>query len=445
MGIHTTQCQSNGNGEPSRNAVMEGETIQQPESTLDERPENRPSPNTFTAIGTSPVCRTESLGCSESLSTISNRNPLSDLSKNPSLGGSDSDKVVHPASLLFCVINAASFKAEYEEFCHNPNATPQSWLSLLFAVLALACRADEDPERGCLSDDLSTLHFGANSDGAAWFLICTSLISQHLLTNDPPFEPSLSSLKAIILIIYGRTHRGDDVFSKLQLAYRTASSTKCHMDTTQCVVKPSVCEEYRQLLIGLKMLFLLNAQVHDYYRNRDLTQCIEPRADIYESTERSHLPVSVEGPPTTQMTFTILNLQLLEISDRICVSAERGSMSEWSLAGLETELFRMEKQCSEIYTKVSETDSQLGSHQGSQSILRCYINYLLHLLFLPDLQRYLDGDIAPGTGMSQLKCIAFAKASLRCFNLSAGNMQSKSYEASQGFRKMFNTKKPGLY
>jgi hypothetical protein len=22
-------------------------------------------------------------------------------------------------------------------------------------------------------------HFGANSDGAAWFLICTSLISQH--------------------------------------------------------------------------------------------------------------------------------------------------------------------------------------------------------------------------------------------------------------------------
>ncbi|OQE59226.1 hypothetical protein PENNAL_c0334G05711 [Penicillium nalgiovense] len=187
-----------------------------------------------------------------------------------------------------------------------------------------------------------------------------------------------------------------------------------------------VCAEYRQLLIGLKMLFLLNAQVHDYYRNRDITQGIERRADIYKSTERPHLPISVEGSPTMQMTFTILNLQLLEISAKICVGTERGLMSEWSLAGLETELFRIEKQCSEVYTEVSESDS-LGSHPGIQGILHCYINYLLHLLFLPDLQRYLNGDIAPGTRISQLKCIAFAKASLQCFNLLAEDMQSKSY------------------
>jgi hypothetical protein len=29
-------------------------------------------------------------------------------------------------------------------------------------------------------------HFGANSDGAAWFLICTSLISQH--STKPQFK-----------------------------------------------------------------------------------------------------------------------------------------------------------------------------------------------------------------------------------------------------------------
>ena len=267
--------------------------------------------------------------------------------------------------------------------------------------------------------------------GAVFLTICRCFTRKPpgtvLLTNDPPFEPSPTSLKAIVLIIYGRTHRGADVFSNLQLAYHTASSTKCHIDTTQCVVEPMVCAEYRQLLIGLKMLFLLNAQVHDYYRNRDITQGIERRADIYKSTERPHLPICVEGSPTTQMTFTILNLQLLEISDKICVGTERGLMSEWSLAGLETELFRIEKQCSEIYTKVSESDSQLGSHPGIQGILHCYINYLLHLLFLPDLQRYLNGDIAPGTRISQLKCIAFAKASLQCFNLLAEDMQSKSY------------------
>lgn len=81
------------------------------------------------------------------------------------------------------------------------------------------------------------------------------------LLNDPPFEPSLSSLKAIILIIYGRTHRGEDVFSDLQLAYRTAISTKCHIDTRQCVVEPMACEEYGPLLIGLKTLSLHNASL----------------------------------------------------------------------------------------------------------------------------------------------------------------------------------------
>lgn len=100
--MHTIQGQSNGNSESSRNAVMEAETIQQPDSTLDERPENRPSPNTFTALDTRQVCRKESLSCSETLSIISNVNPLSDLSKSPSLDGSDSDKGAHPASLIGC-------------------------------------------------------------------------------------------------------------------------------------------------------------------------------------------------------------------------------------------------------------------------------------------------------------------------------------------------------
>ena len=99
--MHTIQGQSNGNSESSRNAVME-EAIQQPASTPDERPENWPSPNTLTALDTRQVCRKKTLICSETLSTISNGNPLSDLSKSPSLDGSDSDKGAHPASLIGC-------------------------------------------------------------------------------------------------------------------------------------------------------------------------------------------------------------------------------------------------------------------------------------------------------------------------------------------------------
>ncbi|CAI7613039.1 unnamed protein product [Penicillium viridicatum] len=418
IGMHTIQHQSDGDGESSQDAILETET---------------PSLNPLTTLDTNPACRNEVPGCSQVLSTTSNMTPLSDLSKTPSLDVSGSDKAVvgcssrmellgvlpscqridrliekyfTSISMLFCVIDAASFKAEYEVFCHDPYVASQSWLSLLLAILALACRAEEDPGRGCLSDDLSMLY-----EKAAW---------SCLLTNEPP---SLSSLKAIILIIYGRTHRGEDVFSDLQLAYRTAASTQCHIDTMQCAAEPMVCEEYRCLLIGLKMLSLLNAQIHDYYRNRDLTQGIERLADTYESTERSHLPISVEGSPATQMIFTILSLQLLEISDIIFASVKGGLMSECSLAGVEIELHRMEKHCSEIYTKLGESNSEFAFHQGSHCILHCYINYIIHLLFLPDLQRYIDGDITPETRESQLKCIAFAKSSLQNFNLLAENMQ----------------------
>jgi hypothetical protein len=188
-----------------------------------------------------------------------------------------------------------------------------------------------------------------------------------------------------------------------------------------------ICEEYRCLLIGLETLSLLNAEVHDYYRNRNLIRGIEIPVDNYELTKKSRLLLSVKGSSTTQMTFTNLNLQLLKISDTICTSAEAGLMPGWTIAGLETELLRREKNCTKHYTKLSRDDSQLAPHQGSHGILNCYINYLLHLLFLPDLQRYLDGEITPETKISQLKCMSFAKASLRSFNLLAENMQFKSY------------------
>ncbi|CAG8875815.1 unnamed protein product [Penicillium salamii] len=437
------QHQSDGAAEPYWNAVTETEPIQQHESTLSVGTDNARSPYTLTAHDTRRVRRSESLDCTEQLSTTRSVTSLSDLSRTPSLDASDSDGGAHASSLvscssydeilhvlpsrqmidsligryfssismLFCVVNAAKFETQYEAFCRNTQGVTPSWLSLLFAILALGCRAEEDSKRLYLSDDLSIFY-----EKAAW---------HSLLASDSPSEPSLSALKAIVLIIYGRAHRGQDVFSDLQLAYRMAASIKGH-SAGQNVVEPTVCEEYQCLLTDMKTLSLLNAQVHDYYHNQDLIQDLLPPADIYESTGRANLSLGVEESPP-QMTFTILNLQLLEISHTIFMSAEIGFKSEWSLDGLQTELFRMEKHCSEVYANLGHSDSQLGSHQGSHGILHCYINYLVHLLFLPDLDRYLDGDITPETRTSQQKCTIFAKASLRNFNLLAENMQCKSY------------------
>lgn len=110
------------------------------------------------------------------------------------------------------------------------------------------------------------------------------------------------------------------------------------------------------------MLSLLNTQIHDYYRNRDLTQDIKRLADTYKSTERSHLLISIEVSPTIQIIFTILSLQLLEISDIIFVSVKGGLISEYSLARVEIELHRIKKHCSEIYIKLGESNSEFAFH-----------------------------------------------------------------------------------
>ncbi|CAG7949969.1 unnamed protein product [Penicillium salamii] len=224
--------------------------------------DNRPSPSTLTAVDARRVRHNESLGCSEPRSTTNSATFLPDLSENPSLEGSDSDGSSHASSqigcssydellhvlpsrqmidsligkyfssisTLFWVINAAQFETEYEAFCCNTQVVTPSWLSLLFAILALGCRAEEDSKILYLPDALSIFY-----EKVAWHC---------LLTSDSSSEPSLSALKAILLIIFARTNRGQDVFSDLQLAYRMAVSTKGHIENGQHVVEPTVCEEY---------------------------------------------------------------------------------------------------------------------------------------------------------------------------------------------------------
>lgn len=100
--MHKHQNQSKGAVKSSWDAVSETDPVQQPNSTLYEGSDNKPSPYTCTALDARPICHDESLGCSEPLSTISSVNHLSDLSKTPSLDVSDLDEDAHAALPVGC-------------------------------------------------------------------------------------------------------------------------------------------------------------------------------------------------------------------------------------------------------------------------------------------------------------------------------------------------------
>lgn len=202
-------------------------------------------------------------------------------------------------------------------FRQNPNVAPLSWLSLLFAILALACRAEENSQ-SCLFDKLSKKY-----EKAAWD--CLSI-------NKPPFESSTTALNALILIIYGRIHRGEDVSRNLQTAYNMATSISCH----QCPAQPVACEEHRNLWISLKMLFSMNSQVYGDCRDQEGSWSLRLLAgiDCKEPVEVNDLPMRMEPSPPLEMTFTMLQFHVLEMSDTVALSTQHGLLSEWSLPEL---------------------------------------------------------------------------------------------------------------
>ncbi|KAJ5752749.1 hypothetical protein N7520_009666 [Penicillium odoratum] len=308
---------------------------------------------------------------------------------------------------LFCTFSFVQFEDEYRSFRQNPDGAPLSWLSLLFAILALACRAEEVPERACLFDRLSMAY-----EKAAWD--CLSL-------NNPPFEPSTAALKAFVLVIYGRVHRGIDVSRDLHTAYQMATSTSYHRRPTQSMA----CEENKTLWIALKMLLFMNGQLHSDPCDQEVSQNLYLMAGIdwKESLEMQHLPMSFEDSSLSVMDFTVLQSRVLTISDIIDASKKYGFLSSWSLPGVVSELSRIENDCNQFYAGPYSSDSQGELCKVKLGILRYCIQYLLQSAHFPSFESYLDGDITSDTQSAAEKCIDSAtSANEISFILSTANM-----------------------
>ncbi|CAG8887474.1 unnamed protein product [Penicillium egyptiacum] len=362
---------------------------------------------------------------------------LSELSRTPSLDFSDTDEDVdavlfeHPLEALpswemidnlksryfasvfplFYSFPPAQLEGEYLIFRQHPDVAPLPWLSLLFAILALACRTEENSQRRPLSDMLSIKYEEVACD-------CLSI-------HYPPFEPSTIALKAVILIIYNRVHRGEDVSKDLHSAYDMAISMSCQ----QCSTQPMACEEHRILWIGLKMLCSMNFQVHGHCHDPEVSRSIRLLTGIdYEKPVKVHnLSISTKASTLPEKTFTMLQFQVLKMSDTIAMSMQHDLLSEWTLPGVIGELSHMEKYYSELSTRLDGSDLQLGFWKGSFDILQYTVQYLLQRLYMPYLEKYLDGDTTPDSQSAAIKCIRCARATLRLFSSLTGNQHLKAF------------------
>ncbi|KAJ6117976.1 hypothetical protein N7523_005727 [Penicillium sp. IBT 18751x] len=240
---------------------------------------------------------------------------------------------------LFCIFSSIQFADDFKAFRQNPDAASLSWIALLFAILALACQARERSER----DDLLDRRLSVTYENAAWGC---------LFINDAPYNSSTNALQAVILILYGRVHRGENVTKNLQTAYDMASFISCH----QCPAQALACEEHGMIWAGLKMLLSLNSQVHNDCVDEEVSRSLHLRAGVdhkkLAEIQIRYLKLEVSSLPET--TFTMLQLHILGISDTIAISIKQGLLSESSLPGVVDELSRMEKYCQELGTRLKD-------------------------------------------------------------------------------------------
>ncbi|KAJ5591668.1 uncharacterized protein N7459_002037 [Penicillium hispanicum] len=337
-------------------------------------------------------------------------------------------------SPVFHILHDLTFEAEYQHFCHDPGSVSMSWLSLLFAILAIAVSAldDDDPLLSDLGRERTVSRnvkvLSARYRSAA--LRC--LAADGVMTRQ-----SINSLQALVLVSYARLHRGLPFWTLLGFTHHVAISMGCHIDPERFLLGPIEREERRRAWAALLVLYTIQNTSFGSLDQQMFTYDVKMPADVDDVDLLTGPAVSTTDPSSspsagrpTQMTYLLLNFRLHKISNRVCESIFSSPQgSRFSVSQLEAEIMAIREGCDVRYQLDSKHADPLPVyHQANMNILYSQIHQTLLLLFRPSLCRYLQGEITPETCISRAKCMASAKASLSIFHALAEPAQFSPYK-----------------
>lgn len=314
-----------------------------------------------------------------------------------------------------------TFEAEYQQFCHDPSTVSIAWLSLLFAILAIAVSAldDDDP---LLSDLGREKTVSRNIKALSARYRSASL--RCLAADGVMTRHSISSLQALVLIIYARSQRGLSFWALLGLTHHIAISMGCHIDPERFMLGSIEREERRRVWAGLTMLYTIQNTSFGSLDQQMLSQDVKSPADVDDidllTTPTLPLTSDPSSSPSaarpTQMTYLLLTSKLYKISNKVCEHIfSYPQTSRYSTNQLENEILALREVCDARYTLDSTQEPLAVHHQANLNILYSQIQQLLLLLLRPTLCRYLQGEVTQETCETRAKSISSAKMSLTIF------------------------------
>lgn len=315
-------------------------------------------------------------------------------------------------SQLFHLLHDPTFNNQYACFERDPSSTPLSWLALLFVILATAVSAldAEDPLLQDLSRKPTTS--ARMTDLSERY---RTAAMKCLEADNYMWSHNVSTLQALILLIYGINHGYGQSWTLLGLTYNLALSIGCHIDPSHFGLDQVECEERRRCWAGLMMLYTVQNTSMGNLGLPNISSTTRSPADINDAElvlGRADTDLEKTSAQASQMSYLLLKFRLYRICSDICTQVlDVRRASSGTIARLDESIKAEQKHWEEKYLTHTRSAPLPTYHIVHLNILYGYSHQLNLLLYRP---AFIDRSSANVSihEMSVQSCLESAKCLL---------------------------------
>ncbi|KAH7092401.1 hypothetical protein FB567DRAFT_237088 [Paraphoma chrysanthemicola] len=313
---------------------------------------------------------------------------------------------------LFHLLHEPTFREQYAKFEQAPQSTSLSWLALLFAILGTAVTALDSSSQ--LLRDLSWSSTAAEMVAELSERYRTTAL-KCLESDNYLWQQNVTTLQALIVLIYGINHSHGQTWTLLGMAYHIALSIGCHVDPAEFDLDVVKSEERRRCWASVMMLYMLqNTSLgHLGPDPRQASEGVRLPADLNDSdliADEHTLPIASGG--ATQMSYLLLKFRLYEIaSDIRSLVLNETQPSTTLIRRMDEMILHEQSSWDERYMEHSTLAPLPVCHEAHINILHGYAHQLTLLLHHKSMR--ISSSNTSQHRHSTLRCVESAKELLR--------------------------------
>lgn len=163
------------------------------------------------------------------------------------------------------MVNKDQFESEWRRFREDPENSSRAWKALLFIIISLGCLVSNEYDQKLHS--LSVLY-----EQRAWEFFTKAEVNKN---------PSITGLKAFLLLSYTRAYRGTSISALTRMAWRVAEKLQI-----------TVLSE-KNIFNGIVTLFSLNVRFSQEPKQEWVPKEIALQIDIYPGSAMNHTELDV--------------------------------------------------------------------------------------------------------------------------------------------------------